>query len=108
MKAKTGFTATGFSGSSHSVSRGTYSTAGVCAVSYDGAFAEDVSFGITAGVISLYPASISAKLGDADTCGMLGAAASAQLSTYLVYWTKTDGASYLGLPALEVDVTDGA
>lgn len=51
------------------------------------------------------PESISATLGDADACGNLGAAASAQLSTYMVYWTKTDGAMYLNLPPLEVDVT---
>jgi hypothetical protein len=40
------------------------------------------------------PASISAGLGDDFMVGMLGAAVTSQVSAYLVYWTKTDGASY--------------
>lgn len=50
------------------------------------------------------PAAISADLGDAEACGNLGVAIGAQLSTYIVYWTKAEGDMYLNLPPLEVEV----
>lgn len=50
------------------------------------------------------PATISAALGDDMMAGALGAAVTSQVSTYLVYWTKTDGASYTDVAPIEVVV----
>jgi hypothetical protein len=49
---------------------------------------------------------MSASLGDASACGCLGAAQDAQLSTYVVYWTKTDGSNYLVPSPVTVTVND--
>merc|ERR1712232_1548999 len=72
-----------------------------------GNFVQDVSFGVVAGTIALH-GDMSASLGDSDACGCLGADQTAQLSTYMVYWTKTDGASYLVPPPLMVTVNDNS
>merc|ERR1719181_573094 len=88
-----------------SVSRGTYSNDMVCVGSAAGNFVEDISFGVVAGTIALH-GTMSASLGDAAACGCLGADQTAQLSTYMVYWTKTDGASYLVPAPMMVTVND--
>jgi hypothetical protein len=95
----------------YSVNRGTYSMDAVVVMPFaaDGTvqrFTEDVSLAIASAgnVIQMEPASISAALGDDFMVGMLGAAVTSQVSTYLVYWTKTDGASYTDVGAISVVV----
>jgi hypothetical protein len=97
----------------YSVNRGTYSMdmVVVTPVAADGTvqrFTEDVSLAIASAgnVIQMEPASISAALGDDMMAGSLGAAITSQVSTYLVYWTKTDGASYTDAAPIEVVVGD--
>lgn len=91
MATATGKVSTNWASGAVSVSRGTYSNTEVCVTSAAGGFAADVSFAPVAGTISMV-GEMSASLGDTSACGMLGAAQAAQLSTYMVRWTKTDGA----------------
>jgi hypothetical protein len=107
MQVATGMTATVWANPSATVSRGTYSNTEVCVTSAAGNFVQDVSFGVVAGTIALH-GDMSASLGDANACGCLGAAQAAQLSTYVVYWTKTDGSNYLVPSPLTVTVNDDA
>jgi hypothetical protein len=95
----------------YTVNRGTYSMDAVVVMPLDAAgvvqrFTEDVSLAIASagGVIQMEPATISAGLGDDFMMGMLGAAVTSQVSTYLVYWTKTGGASYTDVAPIEVVV----
>lgn len=55
----------------------------------------------------MYPAAISANLGDDQTCGFLGAPINSNVSNYLFEWTKTGGASYTDVNAMMVFVSLG-
>jgi hypothetical protein len=106
MTVQSGMSATVWASASATVTRGTYSNTEVCVAPASGNFVEDVSFGVVAGTIAMV-GDMSATLGDTNACGNLGAAQAAQLSTYTVYWTKTDGASYLVPSPMAVTVTGG-
>ena len=86
------------------VNRGTYSKEKFCVLPAVGRFSESAQFSITSSSVDLVPNVLSAALGDDMTCGMLGAAVTSQVSTYLVYWLKEGGESYTDLPSLSVEV----
>jgi hypothetical protein len=77
MAVKSTMKSTKLSAASATVSRGTYSMTQVCASPNVGAFGESVSFSATHAVVSLNPATLTAKLGDANVCGQVGVAATA-------------------------------
>jgi len=58
----------------YTVNRGTYSLTPVVVVSLGGNFVEDVEVTTSSSAVSLFPASMSAALGDGATGAFLGAA----------------------------------
>lgn len=100
--------ALGWSASTVSLARGTYSASKVCVTPAGGKFAADVSFKIAGEAFKTLPAEWKAKLGDVSTCGQLGTASTTQASHFDLSFTKTDAKSkFTGLPLLHATVTSG-
>ena len=74
----------------------------ICIKPYEGGFIESVEFSLNSTEIVLYPAIISANLGDDQACGFLGKSSNTICNTYTAYWTITGSASYNDVPAISV------
>jgi len=94
-----------FSTAVATVSRGTYTKGAVCIQPASGNFKAAVSASVQGTAFKTFPASLSAKMGQASACADMGTGSGTQMSTHCVRWSVVNGtASYTALPTQMVTV----